>query len=583
MADRRRKRETTKTTKDTEPAAPNAEPIVPTPHVVTKRRSLLSRHPVRTAAVFAVVAIAAVMALPQTRYPILGAFIDQSVRLQVIDSQTGKPVSAAHIESGSSGSETETDEEGFATMELPVGNNSITVVKGYYTISSFDIFVGLEGAEVDPFELTATGRQVAVSVENRINGKPLEKVTLKVGEGEVESITDASGKTTLVVPTGSDTLDITLSGSGYNTAEAKLTVIESTEADKANQFTLTPAGKIYFLSKRSGQIDVVKSDLDGKNRKVILKGTGKESDTDTVLLASRDWKYLTLKSKRDGGKYAKLFLIDTSNDSLTLVDQGEANFNPVGWSNQYFIYHVSRESDRRKPGAQRLKSYDASARKITILASSDGEGTPSHHSYQEFYSPTILSNGLIYNSDWYGTSYNKYSGRKAELIFIQPNGQGKKVLLSYSARSTNLGIAPYELDGVYVLVNNYINDTTSYFEYESGDSTPAKAKISSEEYYRPYPTFLVSPNSQQVLWSEKRDGKNTLLVGNESAENEVVIASSSDFTPYGWFTDGYILVSKDSSELYIQTAEKGAKPLKITDYHKPDTEFEGYGYGYGGL
>jgi hypothetical protein len=62
-----------------------------------------------------------------------------------------------------------------------------------------------------------------------------------------------------------------------------------------------------------------------------------------------------------------------------------------------------------------------------------------------------------------------------------------------------------------------------------------------------------------------------------------VIASSSDFTPYGWFTDGYILVSKDSSELYIQTAEKGAKPLKITDYHKPDTEFEGYGYGYGGL
>jgi hypothetical protein len=43
-----------------------------------------------------------------------------------------------------------------------------------------------------------------------------------------------------------------------------------------------------------------------------------------------------------------------------------------------------------------------------------------------------------------------------------------------------------------------------------------------------------------------------------------------------------VLVSKSGSELYITPADFGTKPLKVTDYHKPNVTFRGYGGGYGG-
>jgi hypothetical protein len=60
----------------------------------------------------------------------------------------------------------------------------------------------------------------------------------------------------------------------------------------------------------------------------------------------------------------------------------------------------------------------------------------------------------------------------------------------------------------------------------------------------------------------------------------------SDYSPYGWFSDSYTLVSKNASELYIMPTSGPAKsrqPLKITDYYKPAQTYVGYGYGYGGL
>src|SRR6185369_16053847 len=114
---------------------------------------------------------------------------------------------------------------------------------------------------------------------------------------------------------------------------------------------------IYFLSKASGKIDVVKTNLDGTDRQTVLAGTGKEEDTDTILLASRDWKYLALKSRRDG-KAVKLYLIDTSNDKLTTIDEGNATFDMVGWQNDYFVYYVYRNNVKSwQPKGSSLKSY----------------------------------------------------------------------------------------------------------------------------------------------------------------------------------------------------------------------------------
>jgi len=110
-----------------------------------------------------------------------------------------------------------------------------------------------------------------------------------------------------------------------------------------NHFTITPTGKVYFLSNLKGTLDVVKSDLDGTNRQTVVSGTGKEEPRFTSLLASRDWRYLVLKSKRDTPE-ASLYLLDTQTDKLTRFDTGAGDYQLVGWYGHNFIFNVTHSS-----------------------------------------------------------------------------------------------------------------------------------------------------------------------------------------------------------------------------------------------
>jgi len=56
-----------------------------------------------------------------------------------------------------------------------------------------------------------------------------------------------------------------------------------------------------------------------------------------------------------------------------------------------------------------------------------------------------------------------------------------------------------------------------------------------------------------------------LIVGDQSGQNNSTVASQSDFSAYGWFSDKYLLVSKDSSELDVMSV-KGGTPIKIGNY-----------------
>ena len=82
---------------------------------------------------------------------------------------------------------------------------------------------------------------------------------------------------------------------------------------------------------------------------------------------------------------------------------------------------------------------------------------------------------------------------------------------------------------------------------------------------------------------EPRDGKNTIFNGDSEGKNSKEIATLSEFIPYGWYTDDYVLVSKGGSELYVTGSGFSTKPLKVTDYHKANFNSIGYGGGYGGF
>lgn len=576
-----------------EPKESNAETpaaaVVVSGHVGRWRRMLhfFGRHKVWTSVGGVVVVLAVLAAVPWTRYKVAGLFLKQTVTVAVVDSQTNAPVTSADVTLA--GVTAKTDNHGDAKLHVRVGSATVKITKAYYQTKTLSTVVPIFKPKHDVnATFVATGRQVPVVVLNKITGKPLNNAEVSAVGSEAK--TDAKGKATIVLPSNKTSVAATVSASGYNDGTATIQVTTASVA--ANNFSLTPSGKIYFLSNLSGKIDVVKTNLDGTDRQTVLAGTGYEDPNSTSLLASRDWKYLALESVRTSGENdsAQLNLIDTTNgDKVTSIDSGtDVSFSSVGWDGDYFIYDVTRNDVQNwQNGQQALKSYDAQTGKITVLDQTTGTGTATYsyvHSYFEY--EYIINGDVLYGTEWNSDNYTPSAGSKlATFTSIQPDGTGKKVLETFGGNTYSnyeyFDIRPYEADGLYI--GFYDAEGGAYYTYEDGavkgDPSLTPQQFNSATYET---TYLLSPSGNQTFWSVSADGKNNLLVGDDGGNNGKQVATLSDYDVYGWYTDNYLLVSKDSSELYIMPVA-GGTPIKISDYYKPAQNFYGYGSGYGGL
>jgi len=530
-----------------------------------------------------VVLLAVVFVVPVTRYNVLGLVMKAPVTVNVVDSKSNEPVTGATVELA--GKKATTDGEGKATLKVNAGSKTLNVSKSYYKGTTQSELVSLS-SKSNHFKasVVAQGRQVKVKVVDKISGKPVSGAEVKVGSANAK--TDKNGLATIVTPSSDDQQAATVSANGYN--DLSTNILASGDVTK-NTFSIVPTGKLYFLSNLSGDIDVVKTNLDGSDRKIVLTGTGYEDRNTTSLLASRDWKYLVLLSKRSTGN-ASVYLIDTTqNDKLTTVDQGDANFSLVGWSGDRFIYQVTRNSVQSwQSNQQALKSLDATTGQTLLLDQTQGLGTgQTDFAAQSFGAPYIIGDQVVYAKNWngyYGNTTNM-NGKQAELDSIGADGSGHKTIKSFATDTTqnyvNIDTRLYEPSSLYIYFQQGA-DGSQFFTYEDGKISSSADMTSDKFYNTPYPTYLLSPSGNSTFWAEQRDGKNTLFTGNSDGKGAKQVANLSPYNTYGWFTDNYLLVSKSSSELYIMPTT-GGTPLKITDYYKPATNYQGYGGGYGGL
>lgn len=532
--------------------------------------------------VFIIVIAITLFAIPATRYKVLGLFIKKTVTISVIDSKTSTPVSNAQVQLA--GVNAKTDSDGKAKVTAGLGKRELKINKKYYQTLSTTNLIGLKSSNPAPYKLDATGRLVPITVLNKVTGKPIEGVLI-TSKG-TNAKTDAKGMASIALPTTANTYSAKLNSKGFTNAD--VTIIVTDKAVKENKFELTPSGQIYFLSNKSGNIDVVKANLDGSDRKTVLAGTGKEDPRTTSLLASRDWRYLVLKSKRDTAQPA-LYLIDTSNDKVTQFDTGDAEFTLIGWYDHSFMYSALKNNLQYfQPGKQVLKSYDAGKAQLNQLDQNQAEGSAGSTAYQSLFNFYIVNGDLVYNTEWNkdGASADAIdlSAKTDTIRGIQPNGQGKKDYKTFPTNNTNFIQATlYEPQGIYYSVFDSASKPT-YYKYE--DKSVKTASIDQNAIDKGYPTFLISPQGKQSFWSELRDGKNALFIGDSNAKNQKQLATLSEYSPYGWFSEDYVLVSKSGSELYISSPaslSSNKTPLKITDYYKPAQTYSGYGYGYGGL
>jgi hypothetical protein len=569
-----------------ESADPDKEVVIkksPTTQKWWKRRKIMIPAGV-------VLLLVVLLAIPPTRYMMLGWAWREDVSVLVTDTTSHSPVSNAAV--SIDGHSATTDGAGVATIKaIPIGYRTLHIEKKNYKTNEQAIAVDVFSAgQKRDIALVATGRLVNVRVTDRLTGKPVAEATI-ADDKTTYGRTDASGKVTVVVPAKDQKINATVVAAKYNGFS---TVISPENAN----ITLISTAKMYFLSKQSGKIDVVKTNLDGSDRKVVVPGTGDEDDRSTTLLAARDWKYLVLKSKRAPNKPESLYIVNTTNDSYTVLDEGNAVFTSIGWSGHNFMYETVRQNTeywRAKSTA--IKSFNADNSNLVTLDenAADPLSVDSSPAYERLSNYYILDGLLSYTKTWSFSGYRFSPGvleavakdKPSTIMSVKPDGTGRKILRSFpSATLSYVNAKLYLPQEVYYQAADR-SDPVKYTYLELEDGT-VKSNASGADSFgnKTYPTYLMSPNGNASFWSEERDGKNALFVGGKNAENKQEVAVASEFKAYGWLTDDWILLQKQNSELYITTIDQlkaGGTPLKISDYHKVASSLVGYGYGYGGL
>jgi len=531
-----------------------------------------------------IVLILAILAtVPQTRYGIAGLFLTQTLPITIADQQTKTPVSDATIKLA--GHTATTDSHGRASLRVPVGPATLVISKKYYETITRTITIGFfKPRESLHLSFQANGRVVPVTVTNWISGQPVSNAVIKAANTSAQ--TDEHGQATIVLPAGRAAVSANITAGGFNDLAANIQVVGQTSTD--NDFTLTPSGQIYLLSNLSGKIDVVKTNLDGTGRTTIVAGTGYEDPHNTSLLASRDWNYLVLESIRDTTNQPKLYLINTSDGRLTTIDTPGPNnsISLIGWYNHYFLYDITTYPPTGS-ASDKLKSFNADTGQLSVIdQTAAGISNSSSGARQYFSNFTLLTNQVVYTVNW-ETTYGDTSilGTVSNsLRGIQPNGQGRKDYQTFNASQTSYGnVTGYEPNAFYFSTTSNLADSQSYYKFEDNTVSTASSAAAQTAFESTQPTYLVSPNGDQTLWSELRDGQNVPFLGDDDAGGaKQLTTATGSFEAYGWYTDNYVLLSQDSDALYIAPAATGNHaPRKITDYYKAATSLAGYGYGYG--
>lgn len=523
------------------------------------------------------------LAVPVTRYFLLTNLVKKDVTITVVDPASGRYISDAKVTIN--GIEAQTNQDGVAVLQkIGVGEFDLTITKQYYEPKTQRYTVPVFSAPQSPsVEMVATGNPVTVGVYDLISGKPVDGVRVTVSD--TNATTNESGEAVVVVPPFSGIVTAEFSAEGYDTF-----ITELDTSSGIYTLSITPSGSLYYLSKATGKINVMKSNLDGKNARVVVEGTGQESDYNTSLLSARDWKYSALLASRTEDK-ERVYLLDSSTDQLSLIDEGNASFQFVGWAGHNFIYIVNRNTtnywDNNK---QAIKSFNADTRELKTLDQTTGGGSNSYyHEYESLGNVYVLGSELVYGVSWYFGMYQYKDPAKTHTVrSINLATNTKKVVKDFNASNTSIDTRLYKPKELYIRNTVAGSDTPYFSEYENG-TVKQVTDTNDNKFYAAYPTYLLSPTGNKTLWYEERDGKNVFFIGDSDANNVTQLPELNGYIPYGWYgnSDEYILVSLNASELYILSVDvllqpdATYRPVKVTNYHKTQT-YPGYGSGYGG-
>lgn len=481
-------------------------------------------------------AVGAVAAIPEARYYALNsAGVRSSVNVKVVDDTTQLPLKNVKVTVG--GHAAMTDVKGVAKVSgLRLGPQQLSIERLAFAPVTRSITVGWGSNPLGKVTLRATGFQYVIQVNDYLSGKPLEGAQAE--SGDLNAVSDKQGKITLTV---SDTkgLPVTVSASGYRTESLTL----ATTNLLTNSVVLVPSGKAVFISKQSGKFDLVAMDIDGRDRKLILAGTGSENynlslavnpaGTLAALVSTRD----NLRSK-DGYLLSAITLVDIKEGTKLTIEHAE-QVKLIDWVGDRIIYQVTTAGPSGPVGTRsRLVSYSYSTSSRIQLAAEDQFNMVASVGGSIYYAPS-------------GTDPNAKSG----LFRIKPDGGSKTSIFDKEVwtglRSTYDQFSLQTPDGWYTY--EFDNQTPQ----KSLDPPPAAGRL-----------YVESRQGGKSLWVDNRDGKGMLFVRSGANGTDKVIATGEGLTyPVRWLNDNVVIYRQSNNTNIADYAVSllGGAPKKISD------------------
>jgi hypothetical protein len=395
--------------------------------------------------------LVAVAVIPKMRYLVLNtAGVRSSLSLSVEDSTTQLPLKDVHVTLAGQNGDTDRDGQ-IRFAHLKLGPAKLVISQPGFAEIKRTITVGWGSNPLGTFELKATGVQYVIEVKDYLSDKPLEGAEASV-EGVANALSNKEGNITLTLPnTVLPNGGVKITKAGYRVD----TVTLSSDLHAPTKVALVLDRKAVFMVKEGGKYNLYKSDLDGKNRTLLLGGTGAETSNISLAL-SPDGTRAALVSTRDnkvdasGFLQSSLALINVANGTkLTIAESSQIQL--VDWVGSRLIFqYVSTTGSRYV-----VTSYNCNDNTRLQLAAANNVTT------------AVSAKGLLYYAVGADPSNPLL---QLGLFKISPDGNNKQRLiedeLSTVLRSTYNSLSLQTTDGTW-----YLYDLSTGSKTQTG--TPA--------------------------------------------------------------------------------------------------------------
>lgn len=443
------------------------------------------------AILFAILAV--ILFVPSLRAKALNLVgVRSSIIVTTIDGTTNLPLENVNVTALGASGKTNADGE-IKLTGVQLGKQEVKIAKAGFATVTKHIELGVRVQDLGEVTMKAVGTQYVLSVTDYLSGKPAADVPVKSGEATTKS--DKNGKAILTVPPsdagGGAPIDITVGGKIYRKETVKAPVDPTTVV----RLKLVPQAPDVYISKESGKYDVYRIDIDGKNKKVILPGTGletpnvnvstNETGTYAAVVSSRD-----NKRNKDGYLLNTLTIVNTDDESFQTVDHSE-QFVLLGWDGNALIYQQTvAGASAANSSRQKIFSYNVETGKRYQLANANYFGS-----------------ALIFGDKLYYVVSSTDPSVEGNFSVVDLTGSNRKTIMKGTIWSF--------IRTEYNLISLQKSDNT-WYEYKLGDSgtKPATPPVTYTSRI-----YVDSPDGKQSVWIDVRDSRGVVIKRDSKTGN----------------------------------------------------------------